>query len=148
MDLNKDFKEFIALLNANGVEYLLVGGYAVGFYGYPRFTQDIDIWINPSEVNAEKILKTLNDFGFPIKRLSANDFLQPETIFQMGRPPFRIDIINSLDGVKFPNCYKRRISMTVKEIKIDIISIQDLRKNKKTVGRLKDLNDLNYLKKL
>lgn len=101
MDLNKDFREFIAALNANDVDYLLVGGYAVGFHGYPRFTQDLDIWVRPTEKNARKVLQALIDFGFPSTRLTINDFLSPDTEFQMGYPPFRMDVMNSIEGVQF-----------------------------------------------
>jgi hypothetical protein len=147
MDLNRDFKEFIALLNVNDVDYLLIGGYAVGFHGYPRFTQDIDIWIELSEDNIKKLFKTLNDFGFPVNQLKKKDFLKPNVIFQMGNPPYRIDIINSIEGVRFEHCYKRKIRFKIDDIVINIISLKDLKKNKKATGRLIDLNDLAYLQK-
>lgn len=147
MDLNKDFKEFIGLLNGNEVEYLLIGGYAVGFHGYPRFTQDMDIWIARTEDNIRKLFKAMKEFGIPLKQLREKDFLKPNIIFQMGNPPYRIDILNAIGGVKFTGCYKRKNKIKVDDVTINIISLKDLKKNKKVAGRLKDLNDLNYLKK-
>lgn len=147
MDLNKDFREFIAALNANDVDYLLVGGYAVGFHGYPRFTQDLDIWVRPTEKNARKVLQALIDFGFPSTRLTINDFLSPDTEFQMGYPPFRMDVMNSIEGVQFENCFKRRSYVDFDGVSISVIGLNDLKKNKKATGRKKDLVDIEHLKK-
>ncbi|MEL7220158.1 MAG: hypothetical protein AAGJ93_02500 [Bacteroidota bacterium] len=98
MILNKDFREFIELLNANNVKYLLVGGYATAFHGYPRFTQDIDFWVWSSPENAQKIKKVLTEFGFEALAIDESDFERPDNIIQLGYPPNRIDLITSVDG--------------------------------------------------
>jgi hypothetical protein len=104
--LNQDFKEFIQSLNDNQVRYLIIGGYAVAFHGYPRYTKDIDIWIEISLDNAEKIVKALQQFGFGSLELKPNDFLISNQVVQLGYPPNRIDLITSPDGVEFEECYK------------------------------------------
>src|SRR5450756_1386135 len=101
MRLNKDLREFIALLNSTGVKYLIVGGYAVGFHGYPRFTGDIDFFVERSLENATRLEKVLADFGFGELGLSASNFLEPESVIQLGRPPNRIDILTSIDAINF-----------------------------------------------
>jgi hypothetical protein len=144
-DLNKDFREFIESLNKNGVEYLIVGGYAVGFHGFPRFTQDLDIWVRPTVENAERALKALKSFGFPTDKLSIEVFSEPDSVLQIGRPPNRIDILTSLDGVTFESCYKRRAQGIVDGIRTKFIGKADLKKNKKASGRKRDLGDLEEL---
>ena len=99
--LNPDFKEFIALLNANDVHYLVVGGYAVALHGYPRYTKDLDIWIERSAENADRIVKALQEFGFGSLGLKADDFLVTDQIIQLGYPPRRIDLLTALPGVEF-----------------------------------------------
>lgn len=147
MEMNKDFREFIESLNGHGVEYLVVGGYAVGYHGHPRFTQDLDVWVKPSVANAEKVLSSLSAFGFPSGELSINDFTNPNTVFQMGNPPFRVDIMNSVDGLKFEPCYKRRVSAKLDGVEMPILSRNDLVRNKKAIGRKKDLADVDHLKR-
>ena len=107
--LNPDFKEFIRLLNDNDVRYLVVGGYAVALHGYPRYTKDIDIWIWLDEGNANRIIKVLEQFGFGSLKLEVQDFLVPNQIIQLGYPPARIDLITSLAGVSFEECYALRV---------------------------------------
>ena len=143
--LNKDFREFIELLNSNKVKYLVLGGYAIAFHGHPRYTKDLDIWLELSEENAEKILKTLNDFGFASLDISKADFLTKGMVVQLGYPPNRIDLINSPDGVDFEDCYKTRIEIEVEDLKISVIDLENLKKNKKASGRLQDLADLEKL---
>ena len=106
--LSRDFKEFIELLNEHSVRYLVVGGYAVAFHGYPRYTKDIDIWIELSLENADKILKALNEFGFGSLDLTPDDFLESDQIIQLGYPPNRIDILTTLKDLKFEDCYEVR----------------------------------------
>lgn len=148
MELQRDFKEFIELLNENDVEYLMIGGYAVAFHGYPRFTQDIDIWVRPTRENARRVVKTLSDFDFPTDKIRIETFTEPDVLFQLGRPPFRIDILTTVDGIKFENCYKRRIIQNWDGLELKVISLKDLRKNKQASGRDKDLVDLKRLNKL
>jgi len=143
-----DFRELLTLLNKNKVRYLVAGGYAVNFYGYIRNTGDIDIWIDNSDENAELVIKTLLEFGFTFSNLEKEDFIQPGGFIQLGYPPYRVDIITSVDGLTFSEAYENKKVETVDEIKINWISLEDLKKNKKASGRYKDLDDLEKLKKL
>jgi len=148
MELDQDFKEFIALLNEHKVEYLIVGGYAVVVYGYHRFTGDLDVWLKPTHENAQKLLCVLHDYGFGRLNLNENDFCQKNNIIQLGYEPLRIDILTSIEGMDFDKCYKRRTSKKADKIKINFIGLDDLRKNKKLVGRDRDIEDYKHLKKL
>ena len=145
IELPDDFKEFLKLLNEHGVEYLLIGGYAVGYYGYPRATNDLDIWIAVHPQNAERLVTVLQAFGFPTSDLFANIFLNGEDIIRMGVPPMRIEIIPSISGVDFDTCYAKRIVDTIDEIQVNLISLEHLKANKKASGRFKDLDDLEHL---
>ena len=145
MVLNKDFKEFIELLNANNVKYLIVGGYAVGFHGYPRYTKDLDIWILISHENADNILIALTQFGFGSLGIQNEDFLKPNEFIQLGIPPNRIDIVTSCDGVEFETCYQTRKQIIVDDLSINFIDLENLRKNKKASARPQDLADLDNL---
>ena len=145
MVLDKDFKEFITLLNANNVKYLIVGGYAVGFHGYPRYTKDLDIWILVSNENANNVLEALKQFGFGSLGLQKEDFLIPDEFIQLGYPPNRIDIVTSCDGVEFETCYSSKKQIEVEGLKIDFIDIENLKKNKKASARPQDLADLDNL---
>ncbi|MDQ3633354.1 MAG: hypothetical protein M3405_02435 [Acidobacteriota bacterium] len=143
--LNKDFREFIELLNLNKVKYLILGGYAIAFHGHPRYTKNLDVWLEMSEENASNVLKALEDFGFGDLEVSKEDFLQKEMVVQLGYPPNRIDLINSPDGVDFDECYKSKIEIEIDEVKISVIDLENLKKNKKASGRLQDLADLEKL---
>lgn len=142
---SQDFKEFVELLNAHRVEYLVVGGHAVGIHGYVRFTGDLDVWVNPVPANADKVIAVLSAFGFGSLNLRREDFDRPARILQLGQPPFRIDVMTSAEGVTFAECYSRRVSMEYEGVRVDFIGLDDLRRNKKTVGRSKDLLDLDEL---
>lgn len=143
--LNKDFREFIELLNSNKVKYLVLGGYAIAFHGHPRYTKDLDIWLELSEENALNVMNALGDFGFGSFDFSKEDFLTKGMVVQLGYPPNRIDLINSPDGVEFAECYQSRIEVEIDEIKIAIIDLENLKKNKLASGRLQDLADLEKL---
>jgi len=143
--LSKEFKEFAKLLNDQKVEYLLVGGYAVVFYGYVRYTGDIDFWINPTKENAIRLIEVLDQFGFGSLNLTIEDFTKDDQIIQLGYPPNRIDIITSVTGLIFSDCYPKRKSFSIENIEIQTISLEDLKKNKKASGRYKDLDDLENL---
>ncbi|MCX7735995.1 MAG: hypothetical protein N2319_04720 [Candidatus Kapabacteria bacterium] len=145
MVLNKDFREFIKFLNENDVKYLVVGGYAVAYYGHPRYTKDFDIWIEISEENSLKMLKKLKDFGFGSLNITKDDFLNPQLIIQLGNPPNKINIINSYDGVEFDYCFKNKQIILYDDLKINFIGLDDLKQNKKATGRLQDLADLEKL---
>ncbi len=144
--LSQDFKEFVELLNKHNVEYLIVGGYAVGIHGYPRYTGDLDVWINATVENARKMVRVLDDFGFASFDLTEADFIKSGNIIQMGYPPFRIDVLTAIDGVDFESCYKNKMIVQHDEIALNVIGVSDLIVNKQTSGRLKDLDDLENLK--
>jgi hypothetical protein len=144
--LTPDFKEFVELLIKNEVEYMIVGGYAVGIHGHPRFTGDLDIWLKPSEPNALKILKCVDEFGFGSFNLQVSDFVKIGNVIQFGNPPLRIDLLTEIDGVKFDECYLNRMLVDLEGLVVSFIGYRDLLKNKKETGRLKDLDDLENLK--
>jgi hypothetical protein len=133
------------LLNSNEVEYLLVGGYAVGYYGYPRATADLDIWVALSPRNAEKLVTVLQTFGFDVPELSAELFLQKERIIRMGVPPLRVEIMTTISGVDFEACYTERVVDKIDEVEVNLISLHHLKTNKAAAGRHKDLDDLEHL---
>jgi len=145
MVVNKDFKEFIELLNKHEVKYLVVGGYAVAFHGHPRYTKDLDVWIWLEEHNAQKIIDVLIDFGFASLQFNREDFLNPKNIIQLGQPPNRIDILTELSGVNFEECYEKRKAITINDLEVNFIDLDNLKKNKKASGRFQDLADLENL---
>ena len=142
---DKDFKEFAELLNSTGVEYLLVGGYALAAHGHPRYTGGLDIWVAPTATNVNRLLRALDLFGFGSLGLNQADFMQAETVVQLGFPPARIDLLTSIGGVRFDECYPRRMTLRVSGVDLSIISLNDFRTNKLASGRLKDLADLESL---
>lgn len=144
---NPDFKEFAELLVKNQVEYLVVGGYAVSLHGYPRYTGDLDIWVNPTLKNSVKVLNCLNEFGFSSLELTQNDFIKEYGIVQLGYPPVRIDIINTLDGVTFDECFRNKTIIEIDGLPVNFISLNDLIKNKKTTARPRDIDDIENLTK-
>ena len=145
--LPQDFKEFLQLLNSKKIEYLVVGGYAVALYGYPRATGDMDIWVAISKINAHKIVEALKEFGFNVAELKEELFLEKEKNIRMGIPPLRIEILTSIDGVEFTECYSNKEIVIIDDIEINFISLEDLKKNKKASGRYQDLADLENLEK-
>lgn len=142
---NQDFKEFIQFLNDNYVRYLVVGGYAVALHGHPRYTKDIDIWIEISPENATNLLNALEQFGFGSLGLQLEDFLSQGQIIQLGYPPNRIDLLTSIDGVNFADCYPSRLEINIDNITVSFIDLENLKKNKKASERLQDLADLENL---
>jgi hypothetical protein len=141
--LPEDFKDFINFLNNNDVCYLLVGGWAVGIYGHPRATKDIDFLIANDERNLKKLQKALREFGTP--EIDMSPFKEKGYVFRMGRSPIQIDIINDATGIDISECYKRRDVITVEGVDISVISKNDLIKNKKASGRNRDLADVDNL---
>jgi len=146
MILNKDFAEFIQSLNDNKVRYLVVGGYAVAFHGHPRYTKDIDIWLDLTAENAALTVEALEQFGFGSLGLKSGDFLVPNQIVQLGYPPNRIDLLTSLENMDFQECYDSCSEVTADGVKINFIDLPNLRKSKKIAGRYQDLADLENLK--
>lgn len=143
--LPPDFKEFLRLLNARQVEYMLIGGYAVGYYGYPRATADMDIWIAINRQNAEKVVAVLREYGFNLPELSPELFLEEDRMIRMGVPPLRLEVITSISGVRFEECYAERVLVMVDDVEANLISLRHLKINKKASGRFKDLDDLENL---
>jgi hypothetical protein len=143
--LNKDFREFVELLNASGVEYLVVGGYALAAHGHPRATGDIDFWIGKAPANVGKLVDVLSAFGFASLELQPSDFMAEDAVVQLGYPPARIDLMTSIDGVSFDECFSRRQIVVLGGVSLSFIGLEDFRANKKAVGRLKDLADLEAL---
>lgn len=143
---NKDFSEFVSLLNAHGVEYLVVGGYALAAHGHPRFTGDLDIWLRASETNAGHAMDALRAFGFGSLNIAAADLLKPDSVVQLGYPPGRIDLLTSIDGVSFEQCAARREMVRINNLSVPFIGLEDFKTNKRASGRLKDLADLETLK--
>jgi hypothetical protein len=143
--LTDDFREFLRLLNAHGVDYLLVGGYAVALHGYPRATVDLDVWVRASTDNAERILAAVRAFGFDSPLLEPTLFVAPDQIVRFGIPPFRIELMTTISGVEYGAC---RINASVHDIDgvaVPVISRDDLKVNKRASGRHKDLADLEHL---
>jgi len=143
---SQDFKEFIELLIKNKAEYLIVGGYAVGIHGHPRYTGDLDIWLNPTLQNAALILKSVNEFGFSSFNLRSEDFTKPGNVIQLGYPPLRIDLLTEIDGVAFSECFENRKEVKIDNLKVNFIGYADLLKNKKESGRPRDIDDIDNLK--
>ena len=145
MVLTQDFREFFQSLNDHNVRYLVIGGYAVAFHGHPRYTKDIDVWIEADKTNAEKLIDALRAFGFGSLGLDAEDFLDPDDIIQLGYPPNRIDLLTALKGVDFDTCYASRVVVEIQDTSVHFIDLENLKKNKRATGRLQDVADLEQL---
>lgn len=145
MILSPDFRDFFTSLNGRSVRYLVVGGYAVALHGHPRYTKDIDVWIGLDEENAARLVRAIEDFGFGSLGLKREDFLVPDQIVQLGYPPSRIDIITTLPGVAFEECYTMRVEIPVDGLTIHFIDLENLKNNKLASGRYQDLADLENL---
>jgi predicted nucleotidyltransferase len=145
MKIPPDFREFLKLLNDNSVEYLLIGGYAVNYYGYPRPTGDMDIWIRIDRKNAERTIVALDAFGFSSPKMTVDLLTKDKQIIRMGVPPFRLEISTGIDGVEFEECFNNREVVDLDGVPTNLISLRDLKINKKASGRYKDLNDLENL---
>lgn len=143
--LQADLREFIILLNSHNVEYILVGGHAVAFHGYPRFTGDIDFLIRTTPHNVQRVLDVLTAFGFGGLGISENDLLEPGHVVQLGQPPNRIDILTSISGVDFDSAWHARVQTTIGEQTVPLIGWSELVRNKRAAGRQKDLADLEKL---
>ena len=143
--LPDDFKEFLRLLNAHAVDYLLIGGYAVGCHGYPRTTVDIDIWVAMRTDNARKLVDVFRQFGMLSDEITTGLFMQKGDIVRMGVPPMRIEVLNDIDGVGFDESYARREQVEIDGVPVNIISLADLRCNKRASRRHKGLDDIEHL---
>ena len=142
IELHPDFKDFLRLLNSEGVEYLVVGGYAVGYYGYPRATGGLDVWIAINETNAEKTARAIRKFGMPGEQVTKDLFTSQDRIIRMGLPPVRIEVITGASGVEFTDCFSRRETADLDGVAVNLIPLPDLKANKKAAGRHQDLPNL------
>jgi hypothetical protein len=145
MELNQDFREFFQSLNANRVRYLVVGGFAVALHGHPRYTKDIDVWIDCSAANAKRMVRAIAEFGFASLGLKAADFQEFGQVVQLGIAPNRIDILMSLQGVNFNRCYKQRVTADFGGIVVNFIDVDSLKINKRSTGRAQDRADVENL---
>lgn len=145
MEIQEDFREFFALLNAHKVEFIIVGGYALAFHGAPRYTGDIDVYINPTHTNAKQIVIALKDFGFSSLDLSVEDFQKEDHVIQLGLPPIRIDIITSITGVSWEQADSSKISGKYGDVPVFYISREQYLVNKRAIGRAKDIADIEAL---
>lgn len=145
MELYPDFKELLELLNEQGVDYLIVGGYALALHGAPRFTGDLDIYLSTHSDNAKKVLTVLEKFGFGMLNLTEDDFTHDDQIIQLGVPPVRIDFVTSIDGVEWETAWDNRIKGEWAEVPVSYLSKDDFIENKRASGRMKDLADIESL---
>lgn len=133
------------MLNEHEVEYLLVGGYAVGYHGYPRYTGDIEFRISVSPTNAERMVRVMRAFGVGSPELTPDFFLNEKLILRIGVEPYRLKVTTRIDGVEFSDCYARKVITEIGGVQVNLISLDDLKRNKQASGRLKDLADLENL---
>lgn len=145
MDVQSDFKDLLELFNKHDVKYLIVGGYALAFLGAPRMTGDMDLFVEASQSNAQKIMDALDEFGFGKVGLSVNDFIQPEKVIQLGVPPVRVDIITTLSGVSWEEAYGSREQGQYGEVPVFYINKKLFLSNKRAIGRKKDEADIESL---
>lgn len=145
MHLNSDFRDFIKLLNTHNVKYMLIGAFVRAFYGRPRYTGDMDIFIETTVINSEAMMNVISDFGFGSTGISANDFLNPDQTIQLGNEPRRIDILTGITGVDFTDAWMNRVRTEIDGIPVNILSKEDYIKNKKALGRHKDLADIEEI---
>ncbi len=146
--MNRDFIELLAAFNAHTVEYLVVGAHALAAHGHVRATKDLDIWVRPSDENAPKVFTALMEFGAPLHDLTEGDLATEGTVFQIGVPPIRIDVITEIDGVAFEFAWPERIVVQLGDTLIPVLSRQHLIANKKASGRLQDLADVERLEEI
>ena len=139
------FKELAALLNSNAVDYMVVSGYALAACGHPRYTGDRDFWVGTQAENADRVMASLAEFGFASLGICKEDLTKPNQVIQLGYPPARIDLLTSMDGVDFAECYLRRMTVLVDGVELGFIGLDDFKTNKRAVGRHQDLADLEAL---
>src|SRR5262245_13994609 len=143
--MNSDFSDMLSALSAEGVEYLLIGAYAMAVHGVPRATGDIDVWVRPSQENADRVLRALTRFGAPLGSLRAADLTGAGTVFQIGVAPNRVDVMTGIDGVGFDEAWSRRETRTIGGLTVEVIGRDDLIRNKRATGRTRDLADAEQL---
>jgi hypothetical protein len=140
-----DFNDLLSAFNAEAVRYLIVGGFALAAYGRPRYTKDLDLWVDPAGDNPERVFRALSNFGAALDGVKADDFRDPDCVFQIGVEPLRIDILNDISGVTFADAWPNRHASTYGQIPVFVISVDDLISNKRASGRSRDLRDIAAL---
>jgi len=145
MEIYPDLKEFCALLNANDVDFIVIGAYALGFHGAPRLTGDLDILLNPTSGNAKKMLEVLSQFGFNFPNLTVADFVAPDQVIQLGYPPVRIDLLTSISGVTWDEASAGKVAGALGGVPMHFLGREQYIANKRACGRLRDLADLEAL---
>jgi hypothetical protein len=143
--VNPDFRDMLCALSDEGAEYLLVGAYALAVHGLPRATGDMDLWVRPTPENARRVLAALRRFGAPLASLGEADLVQAGTVFQIGVAPNRIDLLTSIDGVEFEAAWRNRATTNLAGVQVPVLSRDDFVRNKRAVGRAKDLADVAWL---
>lgn len=143
--MNRDFIELLAVFNARAVEYIVVGAHALAAHGHVRATKDLDVWVRPSGDNATRVLGALVEFGAPLHDLTVEDLATPGTVFQIGVPPLRVDVITAIDGVDFDDAWPDRVAVRLDDTTVPVLSRHHLIANKKASGRLQDLADVERL---
>lgn len=147
MAVNRDFSDLFAGLNAEGAEFLVIGGYALAAHGAPRFTKDLDLWIRATPENAQRVWRALDGFGAPLGNLELQDLHTPGVVFQIGIAPNRIDVLTSADGVEFEAAWARRMEGQYDGHPVPILGKEDLIANKRAAGRTQDLADIEALQR-
>ncbi|NLI76025.1 MAG: hypothetical protein GX442_06225 [Candidatus Riflebacteria bacterium] len=145
MMLNEDYQEMLSALHDAGVEFILVGAYALAAHGFPRLTMDMDIWVRPTADNAAKVIQALQRFGAPLQGVTARDFEDEETVFQIGVAPRRVDLLAGLTGLRFDEAWLVAPTVEIAGLPLRVLSRSDLIRNKKALGRPKDLEDIRVL---
>jgi len=143
--LGDDWRDFLAALDGHRVDYMVVGGVALGVHGHVRYTRDLDVWFRGTEENARRLIAALRDFGFRDLEVAPAEFCKPRAMLVLGAEPNKIELINFADGVDFDQCFANRVIVPLAGVDVAVIGLDDLRKNKKAVGRLQDLADLEQL---
>lgn len=143
--MNRDFVEILSELSAAGAEFIVVGAHALAALGVPRATGDIDIWVRPTPENANRVLEALRRFGAPLFDLTSDDLTRHDTVFQIGLPPARVDILSGISGVEFADAWSRRVLVSIEDVQVPVLSREDFVANKRAAGRTKDLLDLALL---
>jgi hypothetical protein len=146
--LNNDYKDILSSFSGRKVKFLLVGAYAMAAHGYPRSTMDIDLWVMPDPENAVLVLNALDDFGAPFGGISPEDLQKEDMVFQIGAAPRRIDILTSVDGLKFEDAFLHSQAIEIEGIPVHVLSVSDLIRNKRSTGRTKDLADAEALEEI
>lgn len=147
MSVSSDFRDLLRALSAARARFLIVGGYAVIHHTEPRFTKDLDVWIEPTAANAKRVIRALQAFGAPTNNLTARDFEEANIIYQIGVAPVRVDILTSVPGLEFGPAFRRSVMTTYDDVPVRILSLQDILAAKRTAGRPQDVLDAERLER-